>query len=76
MRFARHLVLALLWILCMGIVVAPMADGGVVAASKDHPSSDAPWLIGILVLIVLGGALLMLVVKRGMSKRSKSRDFR
>lgn len=68
--------LASLWILCMGIVVAPMAEGSVVAASKDHPSSDAPWFIGILVLIALGGALLVLVVKRGMSKRSKSSSLR
>jgi protein-S-isoprenylcysteine O-methyltransferase Ste14 len=76
MRFVQRLMLAALWLLCMGFVVAPMAAGSTVLASKDHPSSDAPWFIGVLVLLVLGGAMLLLLVKRGMSKRTKSGDFR
>jgi hypothetical protein len=60
----------------MGAVVAPTATAATTAAAKDHPSSDAPWFIGILVLIVLGGAMMLLLAKRGMSKRTKSSDFR
>jgi protein-S-isoprenylcysteine O-methyltransferase Ste14 len=76
MRFVERLVLAALWLLCMGFLVAPMAAGSTLVATEDHPSSDAPWFIGVLVLLLLGGGMLLLLVKRGMSKRTKSGDFR
>lgn len=76
MRFVERLVLAALWLLCMGFMVAPMAAGSTVGATEDHPSSDAPWFIGILVLLVLGGGMLLLLTKRKMGKRTKSGDFR
>lgn len=76
MRFVPRLVFASFGLLCMGFLIAPLADAAPVAWNEDHPSTDAPWLIGLLVLILLGGAMLMLLLRRGMSKRTKSGDFR
>jgi F0F1-type ATP synthase assembly protein I len=76
MRFVQRLMLAALWLLCMGFVVAPVAEGSTVLATEDHPSSDAPWFIGVLVLIVLGAGMMLLLMKRKMGKRTKSGDFR
>jgi len=76
MRFVPRLVVASLGLLCIGFLIAPTAGAAPIAWNEDHPSSDAPWLIGLLVLILLGGAMLMLLLRRGISKRSKSGDFR
>lgn len=72
MRFVRvaAVVGGLLW-LC--VLAAPAAVAKV--PSKDHPSSDAPWLIAILVLVVLGLAAVGLLVRRKVTKTSGG-DFK
>lgn len=72
MRFVPKAALTTLWLLCMGFLVAPSAS----AASKDHPSSDAPWLIGLLVLVLLGAGMLFLLMRYRMSRRTKSGRLR
>jgi hypothetical protein len=73
MRWLPRSVLTALWLLCMGFLVAPSAQA---VTNKDHPSSDAPWLIGLLVLVLLGGAATMLLFRRGASRRDQPGDFR
>jgi len=75
MRFIR-----VVWVACGGLVVllvgAPAASAVTPAlANNDHPSSDAPWLIGILVLVLLGAGATMLLFRRKVSKTSGS-DFK
>ena len=69
MRFIPKTALTALWLLCMGFLAAPAAHG---VTPEHHPSSDAPWLIGLLVLILLGAGMTFLLLKRGMSRRTKS----
>lgn len=60
-------------LLVLGVVLAPAA--GAVTGDKKHPSSDAPWLIAVLVLVVLGIAAAMLLLRRRVSKTSGT-DFK
>jgi O-antigen/teichoic acid export membrane protein len=76
MRLVTKSALAALWLLCVGFLVAPAATAGARVPAENHPSSDAPWLIGLLVLILLGLGALFLLFRRGMSRRTNSGDFR
>jgi hypothetical protein len=71
MRFKRAALLTVLLVLG-GMVAAAPAE----AATKNHPSSDAPWFIGLAVLVVLALGLLMLRLRRGMSRRNDNGHFR
>lgn len=73
MRFLPKATVATLWLLCMGFLTAPTAQA---IAPEHHPSSDAPWLIGLLVVVVLGAGMTFLLLKRGMSRRTKSSRLR
>jgi FtsH-binding integral membrane protein len=68
---ARFLALALV-VTAGTVFTAPAAQ----AAGKDHPSSNLPWVIGVVVVVVLLLAALMLKVRRGASKRDGSGHFR
>jgi membrane protein DedA with SNARE-associated domain len=69
-RSARVAITAFLFLLA-GLLAAPAAF----AKSSDKPSSDAPWLIGILVVVVLALAAVGLLVRRRVGKSSGT-DFR
>jgi uncharacterized BrkB/YihY/UPF0761 family membrane protein len=46
------------------------------AAAKNHGSSDAPWLVGLLVIVVLLLAAVALRLRSGMRKRDPNQHFR
>jgi uncharacterized membrane protein SirB2 len=73
MKFVRIAPMLAAIIFVLGIGVAPAANA--VVGDKNHPSSDAPWLIGILVLVLLGIGAAMMLLRRRVSKTSGS-DFR
>jgi cytochrome bd-type quinol oxidase subunit 2 len=73
MKFVRKAPWLAAVIFVLGAVAAPAA--GAVTGDKKQPSSDAPWLIGILVLVVLGAAAAMLLLRRRVSKTSGT-DFK
>ena len=73
MRFVPRAALMSLWLLCMGFLAAPTAQA---IAPEPHPSSDAPWLTGLLVLTLLGAGMTLLVLKRGMGRRTTSSRLR
>jgi hypothetical protein len=52
------------------------ALGTAASGGKDHASSDAPWLIGLIVLVALGLAFLLLRLRNGMGKRDSAGPFR
>jgi hypothetical protein len=58
--------------LCPTSRTAPPA----LAESKNHGSSDAPWLIGLLVVVLLGLGMMMLRLRSGMRRRDPSDHFR
>jgi hypothetical protein len=73
MRIALKSVLASLVVVALSVVTAPAA---LAADSKQHPSSNLPWAIGLAVLVLLAMALLLMSLRRGMSKRRESGHFR
>lgn len=75
MRFVPRLLLSALWLLCMGFVVAPVARAATVLAI-DHPSNDEGWLIGLLVVILLGMGMVFLRMRHAMKKKTKSGNLR
>jgi hypothetical protein len=68
----RTLAAALASALLLALVTAPPA----LAESKNHGSSDAPWLIGLLVVVLLGLGMMMLRLRSGMRRRDPSDHFR
>lgn len=73
MKFVRKAPWLAAVIFVLGLVVAPAA--GAVTGDKKDPSSDAPWLIGLLVLVLLGLAAVGLLLRRRASKTSGT-DFK
>ena len=59
-------------IFVLGVVVAPAAFA--VTGNKQHPSSDAPWFIGALVLVLLALGGVFALTRRRVSKTHGS-DF-
>jgi uncharacterized membrane protein affecting hemolysin expression len=66
MRIASKWFLAVLAGLGVSLATAPAA---LAASSKQHPSSNLPWAIGLAVLVLLVLAMLMMFLRRGMSRR-------
>jgi hypothetical protein len=72
MRIASRLLLAALVVLPFSLVTAPAA----LAETKQHPSDNRPWAIGLAVVVVLVLAFLLMSLRRGMSRRRETNHFR
>lgn len=73
MRIASKWLLALVAVFAASLGTAPAA---LAASNKQHPSSNLPWAIGLAVLVLLVLAVLMMFLRRGMSRRRESGPFR
>jgi O-antigen/teichoic acid export membrane protein len=61
----------------LGLAVFSLAAApSAFASPKNHPSSDAPWFIGALVLVVLAVGALFAWLRKGNDRRDPQRPFR
>jgi hypothetical protein len=72
MRNLFNFVLAAIAVLGAALLTAPAAS----AASKDHPSSNAPWVIGLVVIVAIALGLLLLRLRSGVGKRDVTANGR
>jgi uncharacterized BrkB/YihY/UPF0761 family membrane protein len=72
MRIVPRLLLAALVVASFSLVTAPAA----VAGSKQHPSDNTPWAIGLAVVVLLAIVFLLMSLRRGMSRRRETNHFR
>jgi membrane protein implicated in regulation of membrane protease activity len=75
MRNVFTYVLATVAIVGAALFAAPGASAAS-TASKDHPSSDLPWVIGIVVIVAIALGLLLLRLRSGVSKRDVTANGR
>jgi hypothetical protein len=72
MRTMFTFALTTITVAALALVAAPSA----LASSKNHPSSNLPWVIGAGVVVVILLALLLLRMRNGMSKRDVTANGR
>jgi ABC-type Na+ efflux pump permease subunit len=68
MGIALRVLAAASAIVAASLLAAPAA----MAESKDHASSNMPWLIGLAVIVALGLLFLMLRLRRGVTRDGDS----
>lgn len=58
--------------LVLTMVTAPLAS----AATREHPSSNTPWVIGLIVIVLIVVGLALMKLRSGASRRREPGHFR